>query len=302
VCVVLGIYSGFVGMRSNFTRVPFNARRALRALWVLKWEAAIPVVLLVGIGTGILRIHEASAFTAVYVLIIEVFVYRDISIRKDLPRVCIDSMTLVGAILIILSCGIGFTAWMIQAQVPAHLLEWLETLIGSKFVFLILLNMFLIIVGMLMEIFTAIVVAVPLVVPLAQAYGLDPYHFAIIFLVNLEIAYLMPPLGINLFIASLRFGRPVTYLYRSVLVFIGVLFATLMLICYVPAIVTWLPDQLNVGDDELNFNDIEQPPADDAINLDDDEPAAGAEGAPGDAAEPAPDIPTGEPPPEAPAP
>jgi TRAP-type C4-dicarboxylate transport system permease large subunit len=162
-----------------------------------------------------------------------------------------------------------------------------ETLIGSKFVFLVVLNVFLIIVGMLMEIFTAIVVAVPLVVPLAQAYGLDPYHFAIIFLLNLEIAYLAPPLGINLFIASLRFGRPVTYLYRSVLVFIGVLFATLMLICYVPAIVTWLPDQLNVGNDELNLSDIE-PPADDVINLDDDEPPAEGDAEPHDADEPAP--------------
>jgi C4-dicarboxylate transporter, DctM subunit len=290
VCVVLAIYSGFVGVRSNFTRVPFELKPALRTLWLLKWEAAIPVVLLLGIGTGVLRIHEASAFTAVYVLIIEVFIYRDISIRKDLPRVCIDSMTLVGAILIILSCGIGFTAWMIQAEIPTILLEWLETMIGSKFVFLIVLNVFLIIVGMLMEIFTAIVVAVPLVVPLAQAYGLDPYHFAIIFLLNLEIAYLAPPLGINLFIASLRFGRPVTYLYRSVLVFIAVLFATLMLICYVPAIVTWLPEQLNVGDDEFDLSDIE-PPADDIIDLDDD-----------DQPEPALEAPPDEEPPAEPAP
>jgi C4-dicarboxylate transporter, DctM subunit len=263
VCLVLGIYCGFVGMRSNFTRVPFNWNRAWRAFWVFKWEAAIPVVLLGGIGSGVLRIHEASAFTAVYVLVIEVFVYRDISIRKDLPRVAIDSMILVGAILLILSCGIGFTAWMIQAEAPTHLLAWMETLIGSKFVFLVVLNLFLIIVGMLMEIFTAIVVAVPLVIPLAEAYGLDPYHFAIIFLLNLEIAYLAPPLGINLFIASLRFGKPVTYLYRSVLVFIAVLFATLMLICYVPEIVTWLPDKLNVGDEAIDLRAIQPPGSED---------------------------------------
>jgi tripartite ATP-independent transporter DctM subunit len=262
VCVVLGIYAGYVGVRSNLARVPFNLKRALRALWVIKWEAAIPVVLLGGFGAGVLRIHEASAFTAVYVLVIEVFVYRDISIRKDLPRVVIDSMTLVGAILIILSCGIGFTGWMIQAEVPTHLLDWMETLVSSKFLFLVVLNVFLIIVGMLMEIFTAIVVAVPLVVPLADAYGLDPYHFAIIFLVNLEIAYLAPPLGINLFIASLRFGKSVTYLYRSVLVFIAVLFATLMLICYVPAIVTWLPNKLEVGTDSLNLDDLTAPTPD----------------------------------------
>lgn len=261
VCVILAIYAGFVGLKSNFTRVPFDLKRALRALWVLKWEAAILPFLLGGFASGVLRIHEASAFTAVYVLFIEVFIYRDISIRKDLPRVVIDSMTLVGAILIILSCGIAFTAWMIQAEIPTKLLDWMSTLLHSKFVFLVVLNVFLIIVGMLMEIFTAIVVAVPLVVPLANAFQLDPYHFAIIFLLNLEIAYLAPPLGINLFIASLRFGKPVTYLYRSVLVFIGVLFATLMLICYVPAIVTWLPETLNVGRDSLNMGDLAAPPA-----------------------------------------
>ena len=111
-----------------------------------------------------------------------------------------------------------------------------------------MLNVFLIIVGMVMEIFTAIVVAVPLVLPLAAAYGLDPFHFAIIFLLNLEIAYLAPPLGINLFISSIRFAKPVTYLYRAVLVFIGVLFLTLMLVCYVPIIVTWLPSKLHIDE------------------------------------------------------
>jgi hypothetical protein len=113
---------------------------------------------------------------------------------------------------------------------------------------MLVLNIFLIFVGMIMEIFAAIIVAVPLVLPLARAYGLDPYHFAIIFLLNPEIAYLMPPLGINLFISSIRFGRPVTYLYRTVLVFIGVLFATLMVVCYVPSITTWMPSLIKSDD------------------------------------------------------
>jgi C4-dicarboxylate transporter DctM subunit len=259
VVVVLAVYAAWVGARSNFHKIPFNANRAWKALWVFKWEAAIPVVLLGGMFTGVLRIHEASAFTAVYVLFIEVFVYKDISIRKDLPRVIIDSMTLVGAILIIMSCGIGFTAWMIQAEIPTKLLDWMETLIHTKLLFMVVLNIFLIIVGMLMEIFTAIVVAVPLVLPLATAYGLDPFHFAIIFLLNLEIAYLAPPLGINLFIASLRFGKPVTYLYRAVLVFIGVLFATLMVVCYVPTIVTWMPSLLHVEED-INAENLRDEP------------------------------------------
>jgi tripartite ATP-independent transporter DctM subunit len=278
VVAVLAVYSGWVGAKSNFNKIPFNANRAWKALWEFKWEAAIPVVLLGGMFTGVLRIHEASAFTAVYVLFIEVFVYKDISIRKDLPRVIVDSMTLVGAILIIMACGIGFTAWMIQAEIPTKLLDFLETLIHTKVLFIVSLNIFLIIVGMLMEIFTAIVVAVPLVLPLAAAYGLDPFHFAIIFLLNLEIAYLAPPMGINLFIASLRFGKPVTYLYGSVLTFIGILFATLMIVCYVPSIVTWLPNQLHIAEDinaDTVKDDVLPDGADlggiDLSDLDDDE-------------------------------
>jgi hypothetical protein len=171
-------------------------------------------------------------------------IYRDINLRKDLPRVVIESMTLVGAILTIMACAVGFTGFLIQAQVPMKLLELMQSLITSQFIFLLVLNIFLVIVGMLMEIFAAIVVAVPLVIPLARAYGLDPYHFAIIFLLNLEIAYLMPPLGINLFISSIRFNRPVTSLYTSVLSFIGVLFATLMVVSYVPILTTWLPSKV----------------------------------------------------------
>jgi tripartite ATP-independent transporter DctM subunit len=281
VVVVLGIYAAFVGVRSNFESIPFHWGRAWRALWVMKWEAAIPIVLLGGIFTGILRIHEASAFTAMYVLIIEVFVYRDISIRKDLPRVVVESMTLIGAILIILACGIGFTAWMIQDEIPTKLLDWLQGQIhGNRFVFLVMLNVFLIVVGMLMEIFTAIVVAVPLVLPLAKEFGLDPFHFAIIFLLNLEIAYLAPPLGINLFISSIRFGKPVTYLYRVVLPFIGVLFVTLMIVCYVPIIVTWLPSLLKTDEDmsEASLTAPSTAAAEDLNDLAVDEPDGGVDG------------------------
>jgi C4-dicarboxylate transporter, DctM subunit len=248
VVVVLAVYGGFVGARAGFTKVPFEWKRAWAAFWVTKWEVAIPVVLLAGMGTGVLRIHEASVFTAVYVLFIEVVIYRDINIRRDLPRVVIESMTLVGAILTIMACAVGFTGWMIQAEIPMRLLDWMQSVITTQFIFMIVLNIFLIFIGMIMEIFAAIIVAVPLVLPLARAYDLDPYHFAIIFLLNLEIAYLAPPLGINLFISSIRFGRPVTYMYRTVGSFIAVLFATLLLVCYVPSITTWLPSMIQ-GDD-----------------------------------------------------
>jgi tripartite ATP-independent transporter DctM subunit len=247
VVVVLGIYGGFVGVRSGVVQedYKFSWAEAWRSLWAIKWEVpAIPLVLIGGFLSGVLRLHEAAVLTAVYVLFIETVIYRDIDIRKDLPRVVVESMTLVGAILTIMACAVGFTGWLIQAEVPQRLLEVMQSVISSQFLFLLVLNVFLVIVGMLMEIFAAIVVAVPLVLPLARAYGLDPYHFAIIFLLNLEIAYLMPPLGINLFISSIRFGRPVTSLYRSVLMFIGVLFATLMVVSYVPILTTWLPSKV----------------------------------------------------------
>jgi C4-dicarboxylate transporter DctM subunit len=266
VVVVLAVYAASVGLKVGFVKTPFEWRRAWSTLWVTKWEILIPIVLLLGIGSGALRLHEAAVFTSLYVLFIEVVIYRDINIRRDLPRVVVESMTLIGAILTIMACAVGFTGWLIQAEVPMKLLELMQSAITSQFLFLLVLNVFLIIVGMVMEIFAAVVVAVPLVLPLARAYGLDPYHFAIIFLLNLEIAYLMPPLGINLFISSIRFGRPVTQLYRSVWTFIGVLFATLMVVSYVPAITTWLPSK--VKGDEVSVGGPDAPPAP-QDNLDD---------------------------------
>ncbi|MEY4575608.1 MAG: hypothetical protein RL701_311 [Pseudomonadota bacterium] len=267
VVVVLGVYAAMVGVKSGYTKVPFVWSTAKTTLWAIKWELATPVVLLGGFGSGILLLHEAAVLTALYVLFIEVVLYRDIDIRKDLPRVIVESMTLVGAILTIMACAVGFTGWLIQAEVPMKLLEMMQEVITSQFLFLLVLNIFLIIVGMLMEIFAAIVVAVPLVLPLARAYHLDPYHFAIIFLLNLEIAYLMPPLGINLFISSIRFGKPVTSLYRSVFTFIGVLFATLMVVSYVPQITTWLPSM--VKSDEFSPDDPADAPTPGGDNFDD---------------------------------
>ena len=267
VVVVLGVYAASVGLKVGFIKTPFELKRALSTLWVTKWEILIPIVLLGGIGSGALRLHEAAVFTSLYVLFIEVVIYRDIDIRRDLPRVVVESMTLVGAILTIMACAVGFTGWLIQAEVPMKLLEMMQSAITSQFLFLLVLNVFLVIVGMVMEIFAAVVVAVPLVLPLARAYGLDPYHFAIIFLLNLEIAYLMPPLGINLFISSIRFGRPVTQLYRSVWTFIGVLFATLMVVSYVPVITTWLPSK--VKGDEIAAGGSDAPPSGPQDNLDD---------------------------------
>jgi len=253
VMIVLGIYGAIVGTKAGVPRTKFELGPALKSLWVFKWEAAIPVVLIGGFATGLMRVHEACAFTAVYVLFIEVAIYRDISIRKHLPNIIVESMTLVGAILVIMATAIGFTSWMIQAQVPMRLLEWMEVLVTSKVMFLLVLNVFLFMVGMLMDVFTAIVVVVPLIIPMAHHYGVDPYHLAIIFLLNLEIGYLTPPVGINLFISAIRFGLPVTYLYRTVLPFIAMLIIALMFVTYVPIITTWLPNLLEIPEEGVNL-------------------------------------------------
>ena len=238
--LVLGGYAMWKAGASNLPRTPFVLREALRALWVAKWEAAIPVVLIFGMGLGLLRLHEASAFTALYVLIIEVFVYRDVRFTKDLPRIIRDSMTLVGAILMILATAIGFTSYLIQAQVPMLILEAMQTFITSKWMFLLLLNVFLIGVGMLMDIFSAIVVVVPLILPIARSFGVDPFHLGIVFLLNLEIGYMTPPVGLNLFISSFRFGKPITELYRAVLPFIGLLLVALAIVTYYEPLSTTL--------------------------------------------------------------
>lgn len=248
----LALYSVFIGVRSRQPRTPFDGRAAMKALWEGKWEAILPVVLVGGLATGMLRIHEAAAFTALYVLVVELFVYRDIQIR-DVPRIATECVVLIGAILVILATAIGLTAYLIQADVPQALLESMETFIGSKATFLLALNLFLLVVGMTMDIFSAIVVVVPLIVPIANHFGINPYHLGAIFLLNLEIGYLTPPLGLNLFISGFRFKKSLPAVYRSVVPFILLLLIALGLVTYVPALSTWsskLEEPVHLGADD----------------------------------------------------
>jgi len=276
----LAIYSSAIGIKHKMPRTGFNVREAFTTLWEAKWEALLPVALLGGMYSGLLRIHEAAAFTAIYTLVIEVWIYRDVSFRRDLPRIIRESMTLVGAILAILATAIGFTAFLIQARVPMMILDAMEGFITSQVMFLIALNFFLIGVGMLMDIFSAIVVVVPLIVPIALRFGVDPYHLGIVFLLNLEIGYMTPPVGLNLFISSFRFNKPITQLYRSVLPFIGLLGLALIIVTYIPSLSTWLPSlvessavDLSSGNDELEGDydyDLDSLEGDDdSLDLDD---------------------------------
>ena len=230
------LLSAFGITRAVQVKVPktrFQISEVFGALREAVWELPLPIVVLGGIYSGKFAVSEAAAITAVYVLIVEVIIYRDIR-WKDLPEIMKKSMVLVGGVLIILGAAMGLTNYLIDAEIPMQLLDFFKTQIESKILFLIVLNLFLLAVGCTMGIFSALVVVVPLLSPIAQAYGIDPIHLGIIFLANLEIGASIPPLGINLFIASIRFERPVLRLYMASLPFIAILLIALALITYIP--------------------------------------------------------------------
>ena len=231
--VLLSVFSITRALRADVPKTRFQLSEILQALREAVWELPLPVVVLGGIYSGKFAVSEAAAITAVYVLVVEVIIYRDIR-WKDLPEIMRKSMVLVGAVLIILGAAMGLTNYLIDAEIPMQLLDFFKTHIESKFLFLMVLNLFLLAVGCTMGIFSALVVVVPLLAPIAAAYGIDPIHLGIIFLANLEIGASIPPLGINLFIASIRFERPVLRLYGASLPFIAILLVALALITYIP--------------------------------------------------------------------
>ena len=245
--VILGLYSIIAGKRANVQKVPFTWPELGRSIKGAAWEIPLPFLIVGGIYSGAFTATEAASITAFYVLVVEVFVYKDLSLRSDVPRVMKESMMLVGAILAILGTALGLTNYLIDQQVPQKLFEIVEAQVESRIAFLIILNVFLLIVGMMMDIFSAILVVVPLIVPIATQFGVHPVHLGIIFLTNLEIGYLTPPVGLNLFLSSLRFKKPVLEITRSVLVFVGLLLLALLVITYVPELSLWLGETLASG-------------------------------------------------------
>jgi tripartite ATP-independent transporter DctM subunit len=222
----------------------FNPAEAGRAIWAAKWELLLPVVALVSLFGGFATPVEASAVTALYAFCVETFVYRDLKPGKDIPRVMKECGLLVGGVLLILGVAVGFTNYLIDAQIPDQGVAWVKSSIHSPWLFLLALNFFLLIVGCLMDIFSAIIVVVPLIVPMGNAFGIDPVHLGIIFLANLELGYLTPPVGMNLFLASYRFGKPMSEVTRAVVPMLLVLLIGVLLITYFPPLTTWLPGLL----------------------------------------------------------
>ncbi len=246
VMVFLAIYAAFVGIREGVKREPFVAKEAASALWMIKWELLIPVVILGGLGSGLTNLEESAALAALYTFAIEVFIYKDLSIRKDLPRIAKSSMALAGAVILILSMANALVSYLIDHSIPKKAFDAMTHLgivnlndPSKSWQFLLILNVFLLVLGMVMDGFSAIIVAVPLIIPFAAAVKMEPFHLAMIFLLNLEVAYCAPPLGLNLFISSFRFNRPVVSLYKVVVPFLVILTAALMLVTYVPSISTF---------------------------------------------------------------
>ena len=231
---ILSVYSVRQGVAARVTRHPFEVQRIWKAIKDAGWEIPLPFAIIIGIYGGLFTATEAAAVTAFYVLIVEVFIYRDLKFFSDVPRVMKESMVLVGAILMILATAMGLTSYLIDQQVPQRLFEMTRAVISSKLIFLVVLNLFLIIVGMMMDIFSAIIVVVPLIIPIARQYAVDPVHLGIIFLANLEIGYLTPPVGLNLFISSFRFEKSVGRVTAATFPFIVILLGALIIITYVP--------------------------------------------------------------------
>jgi tripartite ATP-independent transporter DctM subunit len=231
--VVLSVYAITQAPHIPREERRFDWRDARAAIWDARWELPLPVLVLGGIYSGRIAPSEAAALTAVYVFLVTVVIRREIA-WKQLPRIVREAMMLVGGILLILGAAFALTNYLIDAEIPTQLFEWVQAHVSQKWIFLLVLNVFLLFFGMLLEGYPAIVVLTPLVLPIATGYGMDPVHFGILFLANLQIGLFLAPLGMNLFIAAYRFQRPVTEVIRASWPFFVLLLACTLVITYVP--------------------------------------------------------------------
>lgn len=243
--VVLSIYSMAVGIADGVERTKFDGKELLKSAWDLKWEIPLPILLVAGVYTGNMALSDAAPFTVAYVFIVEVLILKEIKWR-EMPEIIKRSMVIIGAILLIMSISFAGSNYIIYNEIPQKMFNFMQQFITSKYVFLILLNIFLLIVGCIMDIFTAIMIIVPLIAPIAYQYNVDLIHLGVIFLANLEIGYLTPPVGMNLFISSMRFKKPVVQLYGASVKFIGLLLIALVLITYIPWLSTWFIEKPSI--------------------------------------------------------
>jgi len=219
---------------------PFNLKATLTGIKESIFELLLPLFLVAAFFTGFLSITELGAVSVIYVLIVEVLIHRDINI-KDIPAVFGKALPIIGGVLSIIGLSMALSYYIIDTQAPQNLAYWMKDTIQSPVIFLLLLNLLLLVVGCLMDIFSAILIVLPLVSPLGAIYGIDPVHLGIIFIINLEVGFLTPPVGLNLFLASYRFEKPFTRICRYVLPFLLIQLVVVLLVTYVPALSTFLP-------------------------------------------------------------
>lgn len=237
VLAFFAVYSVWYGVKKDLPRAKFDLGEALAATWDFKWELGLFLLLGTSIATGLAEIDEAAGLVALYTLFVEVYVHKDLSLKEDLVKVAKGSMALAGAVILILAMANALINYVVQEHLPDKVLEaMLKVGLDKTWQFLLVMNVFLLVLGMVMDGLSAILVAVPLVLPFAAHFGLGPFHVAMMFVLNLELAFSCPPLGLNLFISSFRFNRPVVSLYRIAMPFVGLLAAALLVIMYVPRI------------------------------------------------------------------
>lgn len=237
--VALSLWSFWNGR--NIPRISYSTQNLMNAVSDAKWDMPLPVIVLGGIYSGYFAVSEAAAVTVVYVLIVQVFIYRDIKI-KQIPDIMHDSMVLIGAIMVILGVSLASTNYIIDAEIPTQIFDAISEKVSNPLTFLLLLNLFLLVLGTLLDMFSAIVIMVPIILPIALEYGIHPLHLGIIFLANMQIGYFTPPVGMNLFIASHRFNKPVLQLYTATLPFFLILLTSVLIITYWPALSLTLPN------------------------------------------------------------
>ena len=231
---IVAVYGVLVGRKTAIDRTDFNWKELFAGAWEAKWELGLPVFVIGLFASGLASMVETAAAAVAYAVITQCFITRDISFRRQLPTVMLKASTLMGAILILLAVAMGLTSYIVDAQIAERLLQWVSGAIDSRLVFLLALNVLLLIVGCLVDIYSAIIIVVPLIAPIGAAFGVHPLHMGIIFLANLELGFLTPPVGMNLFLSSTRFERPLLQVYRDTFPFLVILLVGVLLITYVP--------------------------------------------------------------------
>ena len=233
------LYSIYYAKKNKVEKEPFNIREAAIAFKDAIWEVLLPFIILTSYFGGLTTLVESAGIAVIYTLVVEVVIKRDLKIR-DLSNVVLKSIPIIGGVLIILACAKGLSYFIVDAEIPMQLTEWVKQNISSKYVFLLMLNLALLLTGMFMDIFSAIMVVVPLILPLGEIFGIHPVHLGIIFLANMELGYLTPPIGLNLFLASYRFEEPVAKIYKYVIPFFIIQIIAVLIITYIPFISTFL--------------------------------------------------------------